>query len=248
MKKYMIILAALFVLTGSPAYAAMEDLSVTLGAMTWYNRFVPISRFNGMDVPKSSYAFMYGPTLKAQYKDLYFGASYLLTADNYSLMNLSVRRASVDSSASRGDVDFVAGYMLTPLLSLEAGYKGIFVDDSVSLVSTTGTEKATRTQKYHMGLLGAGATIPVGSDITFFVTANGLLGAFNNNVAYPAGYRRLNVPSDVTTAWGGSTEAKVTYSVIKDFSATIGVKAQYIKVGSDNSNFFGPTAGLEYRF
>ncbi len=247
-KKYLIILAAVFVLAGNSANAAMEDLSITVGAVTWFNRFVPISRVSGMDVPKSSYAFMNGPTLKVQYKDLYFGATYLLSADNYSLMSLSIRSANVDSSASRSDVDLVAGYMLTPHFSLEVGYKGIFVDDAVTLASPTGTANASRTQMFNMGSLGGGATVPVGDEITLSVTANALLGSFHNEVAYPAGYKRLNEPADVTIAWGGSAEAKAAYSIIKDLSATLGVKAQYIKSGSDNSNIFGPTAGLEYRF
>ena len=238
----------LFVLENSSAYAAMADLSVTVGAVTWYNRYVPISRIKGMDAPQSSYAFMNGPTLKVQYKDLYFGATYLPSSNDYSLMDISLRRADVDSSASRSDIDLVAGYMLTPYLSLEVGYKGIFVDDTVTLVSQSGSANAKRTEMYNMGLLGAGATVPVGNKTTLFFTANALLGSFHNDVAYPDSYRGLNEPGAVTTAWGGSAEVKATYSVIKDLSVSIGLKAQYIKAGSDNSSFFGPTSGLEYRF
>lgn len=252
MKKIMVTSTMVLVFGSNPAYSAREDFSASVGAMSWYNNYVPISRIHGMDVPKSSYAFMYGPTIKARYKDLYFGVTYLLTTDNYELVvtdsPVKIHRAKANSSASRNDVDFVVGYMLTPILSLNAGYKGIFVDDNITLVSQGVARNAKRYETYNLGTLGVGANIPLGTKFIWTLNGNALLGAFHNDVTYPAYYNRLNEPEINTTAWGASADTSVDYAIINNLSANIGLKCQYTKAGSDNSSFFGPTFGLDYRF
>ena len=251
MKILMVASAIVLVFGSNSAYSAMEDFSVSVGGMTWYNTYNPISRINGMDVPHTSSAFMSGPTIKAQYKDLYFGASYLLTSDNYELVvdsPVRIHHALANSSASREDVDVVVGYMLTPRLSLNAGYRGIFVDDNLTLVSHGVAENAKRYETYNLGTLGVGVNIPVGTKFRWFLNGNALLGAYHSNVSYPANYNRLNTPDDNVIAWGASVDTSIKYTIINNLSASIGLNCQYTKAGSDNSSFFGPTLGLEYQY
>jgi hypothetical protein len=248
----MVTSAIVLVFVSNSAYSAMEDFSVSVGGMTWYNWYNPISRIHGMDVPKTSSAFMSGPTLKAQYKDLYFGVSYLLSSGDYELVvtdsPIRIHHADANSSASREDVDFVVGYMLTPLMSLNAGYKGIFVDDNLTLVSQGVAENAKRNETYNLGTLGVGVNVPLGLKFIWFLNGNALLGAYHNNVSYPAKYKHLNTADDNLTAWGASADTSIKYTIINNMSANIGLKSQYTKAGSDNSSFFGPTFGLDYRF
>ena len=252
MKKLMVTSAILLVFGSNSAYSSMNDLSVSVGGMSWYNAYNPISRINGMDVPKTSSAFMNGPTIKAQYKDLYFSVTYLLSSDNYELVitdhPIKIHHADANSSATRTDVDFVAGYMLTPTLSLNAGYKGIFVDDNLTLVSNGVADNAKRYETYNLGSLGAGVNIPVGKKIIWCLNGNALLGAYHGAVSYPAYYNRLNIPDNNVIAWGASADTSVKYTIINNLSANIGLKGQYTKVGIDNSSFFGPMFGLDYRF
>ena len=252
MKKLMITSVIFIVFGSNSAYSAMEDISVSVGAMSWYNRYVPISRIAGADVPKSSFAFMNGPTIKAQYKNLYFGVTYLLSSDNYNLVvtdsPISIHHAKANSSASRSDIDFVAGYMLTPELSLRTGYIGIFVDDDITLESQGGTETARRNETYNVGTLGAGINMPLGKKIIWFVNADALLGSFHNDVSYPIHYKRLSEPVYNSIAWGVSADTRVVCTIINNLSANIGLRYQYIKADSDNSSFLGPTLDLDYRF
>ena len=248
----MVTLSIMFIFGSNPAYSAMDDLSVSVGAMSWYNKYVPISRIGGADVPKSTYAFMNGPIIKVKYKDLYFGATYLLSSNNYELVvtnsPLGVHHASANSSASRSDLDFVAGYMLTPILGLNVGYKGIFVNDNLTLVSQGVARDAKRYDMYNLGTFGVGLNIPLWTNFTWIFNGNALLGSYHNDVSYPAYYKRLNEPEYNAMAWGISTDTSIDYNIIYSLSANIGLKFQYTKAGSDNSNSFGPTFGLDYRF
>jgi hypothetical protein len=252
MKKYSMIATALLVLTGNLAYAAMEDLTITAGAVSWYSRYNPISRIQGIDTPHSTYAFMNGPTFTAQYNNMYLKATYLLSSNAYNTISadtvIKAHHANANSEATRQDFDLVFGYMLTPLLSLTAGYKGIYVDDAVTLVSQGVATTARRTQAYHVGTLGVGAQVPVGQRIVWLTNGNAILGSFHNEVAYPASYRRLNEPDYNAPAWGGDVDTKVVYTIATHVSVNIGLKCQYIKSGSDNSSFFGPTLGLDCKF
>jgi len=245
-------LAILFVSASNPAYSAMKDVSVSVGAMSWYNRYVPISRIAGADVPKSSYGFMYGPTIRAQHNNLYFAVTYLLSSDNYNLVvtdsPVSIHHAKANSSASRSDIDVVVGYLLPPTLNVHTGYKGIFVDDAISFASSGRTASAKRNETYNVATLGTGITIPFGKKIILFVNGDVLLGSFHNDVTYPAGYRRLSEPVDDSIAWGVSADTRAVITIHNHLSANIGLKAQYIKAGSDNSSFLGPTVDIEYRF
>ena len=242
----------LLLMMSSVAFAAMEDFSVTVGAASWYNRFVPISRIEGMDVPRSTYAFMYGPAVRAQYKNFYLGITYLLSASDYALLSpdtiVRVRRASAESAASRSDLDLVAGYQLTPQFGVTVGYKNIYVDDTITLTSQGVAANARRHESYSVGTLGAEATVPLGENGAWRSTCTAVLGTFHNDIAYPVGYRRLNEPVYDAFAWGGEGTTKISYKMIKTLSAEVGLKAGYIKSGSDNSSFFGPIFGLNYTF
>lgn len=252
LKKLLIISAMALVFGSNTAYSSMEELSVSVGAVSWYNKYVPISRIAGMDVPQSSYAFMYGPTIKAQYKKFSCAATYLISSDNYNLVvtdsPVKVRHARANSSASRSDVDFVLGYKLTPALSLTTGYKGIFVDDDITLVSRGVSTDGVRHETYNVGTFGAGLNIPVGKKLVCYVNGSALIGSFHNDVSYPSSYRRLNEADYDAIAWGAAADASAVYSIFNSLSANIGLKFQYIKAGSDNSSFFGPNFGLDYRF
>lgn len=252
MDLFITILAVILVFIASPASAAGDDVSVSVAAMSWYNRYVPISRIGGMDVPKSSFALMYGPALTARYRDLSLDVSYLLTADNYQLVitdnPVRVHRAHANSSASRSDIDLVVGYRVTPDVRMNAGYKGIFVDDSLSLVSLGSTQYAKRRETYHLGTLGAGTAIPLGTGTVWSLNGSALLGVYHNEVSYPPYYNRLNEPADDTAAWGISADTTVSFLLFDGLSTNVGLKYQFTKAGCDNSNFFGPTLSFEYRF
>ncbi len=252
MKKFMGVLAILYIIGNHSADAAAENLSITAGALSWYNRFVPVSRIQGMDVPKSSYSVMNGPTMKIQYKDLYVGVTYLISSNDYQLVNtdvpVNVHQSKVSSSASLDEIDAVVGYVLTPRVSLNAGYKGISVKDDLSLLSFGVSYHAKRDESYYLGSLGTNVNIPVVRKLTWLIDGSALLGTFYNHVAYPVYYRRLNEPDTKVTAWGLSVNSSLSYAIINGLSANIGFNYQYIKAGSDNSNFIGPTMGLNYRY
>ena len=205
-----------------------------------------------MDTPQSTYSFMNGPTFTAQYNDLYLKATYLLSSNAYNTISpntvVKVHHANANSAATRQDFELGFGYMLTPLFSLTAGYKGIFVDDTVTLVSQGVATVARRTQTYNVGTLGVGAQIPVGRKIVWLSNGNAILGSFHNEVAYPDSYKRLNEPTYNAPAWGGDVDTRVVYTIATHVSVNIGLKCQYIKSGSDNSSFFGPTLGLDCKF
>ncbi len=242
----------LLTLFSNSAYSASDDFSFSIGAVSWYSRYNPISRIAGMDTPKSTYAFMNGPAIFAKYKNLYLDITYLLPSNDYDTIGLNTivkpHHADADSAANRTDIDVIFGYMLTPKVSMNVGYKGIFVDDNITLTSQGVTTDGRRTETYNVGTVGAGLHMPIGHKIMWISNVNTLLGSFHNEVAYPANYRRLNEPVYDALAWGGSVDTKATYTIINHLSANIGLKCLYIKAGSDNSSFFGPTAGIDYSF
>ena len=248
----MVALTMVFVVGNNSAYATTDDLTVSVGIMSWYNRYVPITRIEGLDVPRSSYAFMNGPTINARYKDLYLGVTCLFSSNDYELERTKVpygkNQAKVTSSASRTDVDVVIGYMLTPQIDLNAGYKGIFVEDTLTLAAARRTFQAKHDETYNLGTLGAGLHIPVRMKTILFLNVNALLGTFDNNISYPGRIELINYDDRYSTAWGVSVDTSITYRFIDTLSGSTGIKYQYVKAGSDNSNFFGPTLSLDYRF
>ena len=253
MKKVIAIAVMVLVSNSKSAYSATDDASYSVGVMSWYSIYNPISRIGGKDVPNTSSAFMNGLTIKAQYKKFFVGVTYLLSSNNYELVvtnhPVNIHHAAANSSASRNDVDFVVGYMLTPIIFLNTGYKGIFVDDNITLATSQGsTTDAKRFEMYNLVKLGAGANIPVGTDFIWSLNGNVLLGAYHDDVSYPANYNRLNTPDNNVFAWGASAETSLKYSIFNHLSANVGLNCQYIKAGSDNSSFFGPTFGLDYKF
>lgn len=253
MKKRLVVSVLVLLALGNVSESvASDNFSVSVGMLSWYNKYVPISRIAGMDVPKSTYAFMNGPTVTAHYKNLSLGATYLISSNKYELVAadtlVTARRSTANSAASRTDIDVVTGYLLRPQVTLTAGYKGIFVDDVITLVSQGVSANAKRNVSYNLGSLGATFTIPTGDDFRWVFSGNALLGVYHNDVSYPANYRRLNEPDENSTAWGGSADASLIYTIVGGLAAHLGVKGQYIKAGSDNSNFFGPTLNLDYRF
>ena len=205
-----------------------------------------------MDVPQSTFAFMIGPALKAQYKNVFLDATYLISSGDYNLIKpntlVNVRRADADSSASRNDVNVIIGYVLNPRWTVNVGFEGIYVDDNVSLTSTRGVAPGRRYENYNMGIVGAGLSIPFGNRFIWASNSNILLGTFHNNVTYPPAYRALNEPPFDDVAWGGNFDTKIVCNLLKHLSAEVDVKFQYIKSGSDNSSFFGPAVRLDYTF
>jgi hypothetical protein len=252
MKKRMVTLIVLFVVGSNSAYANSDDFSLSAGVLSWYNWHVPVMRIDGMDTPHNSSALMVGPTIKAQYKDLYCGVTYLISTHDYQLANTSVPigvyQTNATSSASRQDIDVVIGYMLTPRLSLQAGYKGIFFDDDLTLVANGTSYNAKHNEMFNMGAVGAGVNIPIGTNVIWVLNGNALLGTFHNDISYPAGLGYLNDFNKNYTAWGLSADTSVTYTFFNNLSANIGLKFQYIKAVSDESNSLGPTFGLNYQF
>jgi hypothetical protein len=251
LKKFLVALAmttSFLLCAVNSAQATADDLAVSVGAISWYNSFVPISRFEGIDAPHSSWGFMNGPTLKARYKDLYLEVTYLLSSNDYHLTNSTIEETKITSSASRSDVDVVLGYLLTPRIELNAGYKGIFVDDDLTLEAGGGTNAAKRDESYNLATLGVGVNIPLGTKSTFFLNGNALLGDFEYKVAYPAGVAFFTDADRHFLAWGVAADTSVTYEIVDNLSAGIGLRFQYIKAGTDNSSFIGPTSRLDYRF
>lgn len=252
LEKFMVTLTIVFVIGNNSAYATADDLTVSVGIVSWYNWYVPISRIEGMDVPKSSSAFMNGPTIKAQYKGMYLGVTYLLSSNDYELVSTTIPygiyQTKVTSSASRTDVDFVIGYMLTPQVDLNVGYNGIFVKDTLTLATIRETYHAKHDETYNLGALGAGLHIPVGMKTMLLLNGNALLGTFDNNISYPGRVELINDADMHSTAWGVSADTSITYRIIDTLSASIGLRYHFIKAGSDHSNFFGPTLGFDYRF
>jgi hypothetical protein len=250
--KVVAIVVIVFAFGTKSVYSATDNISISVGGMSWYSIYNPISRIGGKDVPNTSSAFMNGLTMKAQYKNIYFGATYLISSNNYELVvtdhPLKIRHAAANSSASRNDIDFVVGYMLTPILSLNTGYKDTFVDDNIALTSQGVTENAKRSEMYNLGKLGVGANIPIGTKFIWFLNGNALLGAYHDEVSYPANYKRLYTPDTNVTAWGASAETNLKYKILDHLSATAGLYCQYTKAGGDNSSFFGPTLGFDYTF
>ncbi len=252
MKKPTILLTALFILIGNAFSFASEDYSFSIGFLSWYNRFNPISRVRGMDVPQSTFALMTGPTIKAQYKDVFLDVTYLLSNCDYNLISpntlVNVHRADANSSATRKDIDIIIGYMLTPKWSVNIGFEGIYVDDNVSLTSPRAVTNGRRFENYNIGLVGVGAYIPLSGRFVWISNGDILLGAFHNDVAYPPAYNALNESPYNTAAWGGNIDTRIVCNLLKHLSADVGVKIQYIKAGSDNSSFFGPAIRLDYKF
>ena len=252
LKKFLVALTVSLLCVTNFTYAASDDLSLTVGAVAWYNRLVPMSRVQTIDIPRSSWAYMEGPEIKARYKNLYLGVTYLLSSNDYHMTNSMVTYGSnvtdVTSSASRSDIDVVVGYMLTPRIDVNAGYKGIFVEDTATLAAIRGTFDAKRNEAYNLGTLGAVINLPLGSKTTFFLNGNAMLGAFDYKINYPDGVDFGNDVDQHFLAWGLGADTKLAYNIIDNLSAAVGLKFQYIKAGTDNSNFFGPTAHLDYRF
>ncbi len=181
------------------AYAALDDFSFSAGVASWYNTYNPISRIEGMDTPHSSFSLMSGPTLSAQYKNMNLDITYLLSTSDYEIMSpntaVSTHHANANSAANRTDLDIVFGYMLTPELSLNVGYEGIFVDDSVTLVSKVTTTNGRRVESYNLGTLGIGGRILVWPKVMWISNGNAIFGSFHNEVSYPANYKPLNEPN-----------------------------------------------------
>ena len=252
MKRIFVALTISFLCGINLAHATSDDLFVSVGSLSWYNRLVPISRFNGVDAPNSTWGLMTGPTLKARYKDLYLGVSYLLSANDYHLANSLIpfgdNQTAVTSSASRSDVDVVIGYLLTPRIDLKLGYRGIFIDDALTLAAAGGTYNARRNETYNLGTLGVGVTVPAGMKTVFLLNGNALLGDFENELAYPGGVEFFNDSDKHFVAWGVDADTGFSYAIIDHLSAGVGLRFQYIKAGGDNSSFFGPTARIDYRF
>jgi len=245
-------LSVLLILISSTYAFASDDYSFSLGVLSWYNNFNPISRVKGMDVPQSTFAFMTGPALKARYKDVFLDVTYLISSGDYNLIStntlVNVHRADANSSASRNDINATIGYVLNPKWTVNVGFEGIYVDDNVSLDSARGIATGRRYENYNMGMAGAGVNIPLSNRFTWISNGNILLGAFHNNVTYPAAYKALNEPPYDAIAWGGNMDTKIVCNLLKHLSAEVDVKLQYVKSGSDNSSFFGPAVRLDYNF
>ena len=195
---------------------------------------------------------MNGPTIKAQYKDLYIGVMYLLSSNNYELVRTTIPygkyETNVTSSATRTDIDVVIGYLLTPQLDVNAGYKGIFVSDAIAFTSSRGTFRPKHEEAYNLGTLGAGLHIPISTKATFLLNGNALLGTFDNTISTSGRIELISEDFRHSTAWGVSADTSVAYRMIENISGHIGLRWFFSKAGSDHSNLFGPTVGLDYLF
>ena len=250
--KNIIYIAILLTLIGNTHSFASENYSISVGVLSWYNNYNPISRIKGLDVPNTTFAFMTGPTLRVQYKDMFLDVTYLLSNSDYHIITpgtlVSVHRADANSDATRKDVNVIVGYKLNPTWSVNTGFEGIYVDDNVSLTSGINIAHGRRIENYNIGMVGVGADIPLGHSLIWITNGNILLGAFHNDVAYPKPYKSLNEPNYDDVAWGGNIDSKIVYSLLKHLSVDFGLKLQYIKSGTDNSSFVGPSLRLDYKF
>ncbi len=229
-----------------------SDITFTVGTTSWYNRYVPISRIEGTDSPGASYGLMYGPVVNVGSQEWNVVAQYLLSSGDYDIISpntlVKVHHADADSQATRRDIDVILSHTISRNTSLTVGYKGIFVDDNISLTYSDKKSSARRSEIYNNGTMGIRGTIPLFQKVILTTNGYGIAGKFHNDVTYPPGYKRLNEAPYNAFAWGAGADAKITYSITHGLLAEVGMKFQYIKSGSDNSNFGGPTVGIAYRF
>lgn len=215
MKKLMVILVSMAVMWCGSAFAVTEDLTLSVGMKSWYNWFEPHA--NDYD---TSAAFMIGPTAKAQYKNMYLGITYLTSTSDYEPLE--------DSNMSRDDLDIVVGYMLTPRLGLNVGYKGIYTD----------VDEDDGSASFHLAALGVGGNIPLYDEGLLFMNVNGLAGTFDVD----------SPDTEDADVLGVSAELGAVFSIIKNLTANAGFKYQYLDVEGEGATFYGPTLGLDYRF
>ncbi|OGR06998.1 MAG: hypothetical protein A2511_14895 [Deltaproteobacteria bacterium RIFOXYD12_FULL_50_9] len=261
MQKILGAVVVLLIMVGNFSYAIADDFSISVGLKSWYNwmSLPSIEDSTGKDIGKTSAALMVGPTIKAQNNNMYAGISFLVSTNDYEVIDYTEPTSwgdyNLKGTASRNDFDIFIGYMLTPRFAVNAGYKGIFM--SMKLDATLGSifdANAKNDLRYNLGALGVGGNIPIGEKIIVFINGNALLGTIKADETYSSNWGQPD-RSENATAWGGSAEIGGAYLITTNLSVNIGFKYQYLdddmselSDGDNDVQFYGLTMGMEYRF
>lgn len=242
MKKLILVLMAEALLFGGLASA--EDTSFSLGVKAWNNSW----KFEeeGSSTIKYDAATMVGPSLTIKNSDLFLGLTLLVTAKDYKNTDAD---PSTEFDTSRTDLDFIAGYMITPRLGIYMGFKSLQATLKVTMPSAGISEQ----EGFDIALQGPGIGILGNYPINDVVALYGNLGFLSlNATSVPTTWWLTNVnasePATSETLSGASVEIGAAFVINEFWSANVGIKSQSFTGDDSENKFSGLTGGVTYTF
>lgn len=243
MKKLMMVLLAGAVLFGGGGLACAEETTVSLGLKVWGNSWEFEDMANGTKIEYDP-AVMVGPSLTVKNANLFFGATFLATTQDYS----NTETPGFEFNTSRTDLDLIAGYMFTPRFGVYAGYKSL----EATLKATAPLLSLNDQDAFDITIKGPGVGILGNYPFNDVVAVYGNLGFLSvKATSKPTPEWSAIDPTAVETSEtlsGVSIEIGAAFVINESWSANVGIKSQSFTGDDSKNTFSGGTGGVTYTF
>jgi hypothetical protein len=213
MKKLILILMlSLLVLSVGSAWAVQDlmDAEIVAGLSVWNPSISFTPALTGITLSSS---LLVGPKIFGRYQHFFGELSYLMPLSGFST-SVDVLGVTLTESIKTSWLNFIAGYMITPIVGIYGGY----ISNSTAITVSIGSLSASASA-FSISGPGAGiiAKLPIGKLFNVYANGSYTLGSYKDdtssvsctvmNVDGGVGYKFLNGLAQVNAGWRYQTNS-----------------------------------------